>query len=691
MLRSLLLFIALASPMPVAALPALGEDSAEAFEQELDRVQKKMEDGEWEQALRRLERALESHADASYVLAHLGRIELALKRCTFWQGHGEVDLAEGLHGELEYDLRRGTIKLSYEPEAPTDFQAQGMAKVLPVVFDGPYSIELEDGPDPSVIVCARGQESTSFAFSRVFYLGVGNPGHKKPTERSVRLRRRYLDPRGELQEEDKTKDFTSKRNLESRTYRVAVSGTSVKASFNGKSLLSCRKAPDLWGQVAFALTIPKSRITIEGEASGWLQARLDSLVEADWKRFEAGWSLEPHLPPWLRAAQSGSQEAARPLESGLLPADLSGADLEDWNRAVELVGAERYAGARDVISRLLARQPELVEGYRLLSVTWVGERRRAEALTALRRGAERVPGSLPLRRSLAEAQLMSGEFEACLDEVAQAIASGFAASEFQELSVTANKALHGPAWSSKSEFESRHYRVSSDLSRDLCRKIALELEETFRHVSRRLALGEHLEERKFQVYVFSGSGRYLDYISDVFGGRGENTLGMYSPALKQLLVLDSTDSDMLLHTVRHEGFHQLLDSELERPPLWLNEGLAEYFAAAREERGGWRDGKLNEGRLAALKSARRGTLVPLERFLFQSPAEFMRTPGPSYAQAWGLVHFLRHSSRENRDCLEALLSNLQGGQDNRTAIESAFAGRDLAVLDADLAEFLAKL
>lgn len=691
MFRPFLVALALLAPLRAATPAPIAEDSEEAFEQELDRVQNKMDDGDWDQALRRLERALESHAGEDYVLAHLGRIELALKRCTFWQAQGEIDLAAGLEGALEYDLRRGTLKLSYEPEAPTDFQAQGMAKVLPVVFDGPYSIELEDGPDPSVIVCARGQESISFGFSRVFYLGVGNPGQKKPTERSVRLRRRYLDRKGELQEESKTKDFTSKRNLEKRTYRVAVSGSSVKASFNGKSVLSCRKEADLWGQVAFALTIPKSKITIEGQASGWLQARLDTLVEADWRRFEQGWSLDEHLPAWLATAQRGAPAPAAALDAGLPPSELTGADLEQWNLAVERLTTEDFSGAREVITPLLARQPRLVEGHRLLAGTWLGERRRAEALAALESGALHAPGSVALRRDLVELLLMSGEFQGCLEAIAEALTAGLPAAEFQALSVTANKALQGPAWSTKSEFESRHYRVSSDLSRDVCRTIALELEETFRHVSRRLQLGEHLEERKFQVYVFSGSGRYLDYISDVFGGKGENTLGMYSPSLKQLLVLDSSDSERLLHTVRHEGFHQLLDSELERPPLWLNEGLAEYFAAAREGRGGWRDGKLNEGRLAALKGTYAGRLLPLERYLYQSHAEFMRDPGRSYAQAWGLVHFLRHSSRENQGLLEALMAGLLRGADNRSAIQAAFAGRDLAALDADLASFLSKL
>ncbi len=69
----------------------------------------------------------------------------------------------------------------------------------------------------------------------------------------------------------------------------------------------------------------------------------------------------------------------------------------------------------------------------------------------------------------------------------------------------------------------------------------------------------------------------------------------------------------------------------------------------------------------------------------------MRDPGRSYAQAWGLVHFLRHSSRENQALLESLIAGLLSGKDNRAALEAAFEGRDLSALDAELAAFLAKL
>ena len=37
---------------------------------------------------------------------------------------------------------------------------------------------------------------------------------------------------------------------------------------------------------------------------------------------------------------------------------------------------------------------------------------------------------------------------------------------------------------------------------------------------------------------------------------------MYSPLLKQLLIWNTPDSDRMIRTARHEGFHQYLDARM---------------------------------------------------------------------------------------------------------------------------------
>ena len=172
---------------------------------------------------------------------------------------------------------------------------------------------------------------------------------------------------------------------------------------------------------------------------------------------------------------------------------------------------------------------------------------------------------------------------------------------------------------------------------------------------------------------------------------------MYSSYLKQLLVLDSEPRETFMKTVRHEGFHQFFDSVLDAPPIWLNEGLAEYFASARTKQGSWRDGRLNEVRLSHLRTvpnkgvALQARMTKLSSFLQISQQEFMRKGQDNYAQAWALVHFLRHSSARNKAIYQELLAGLLAGDSNMVAIEKAFEGVDLQEMDRELQAYVNKL
>ncbi len=685
-------FLALA---PIGSAQVEVDAQRVAFERELERVRKKMEQGDWKVARKRLESALGEHAEAPYVFAHLGEIELALKRCEFWKDRPEPDISGLLKGELRSsDRRTGRIELHYEKDRPHDFQRAGMATLLPIEFSGPYKIESSEGTSPTLLVCCRGQESIQVSFGRVFHLGINNPAHKKPTQRWVKIISNLRGRDGKIERKLKEKDFTSKRGLDKEIFEVRVTGNQVRAYFNGKSLLSAAKPRDLWGSIAVTAGGPYNTLDIEGVATGWLQRKVDESFRDEWTEFERSWVLADHVPAWLAEKV---REDPTPLDTATethgLPAEASKGDVRKWNRAVAQIDRGRYDLALRAMDELTEKGLECGQVIRLRAVALRGLRRSAEALELLFRCVERYPDLHQARHDLARTLLVNGRFEEALTVVADAIEAGAPPMGLQPISITANKALHGPAWSGKSVYSSRHYTVSSDLSEAICRTVALELEETFRHVSRRLGFGEHVEGKKFQVYVFSGEASYLDYIEDVFEGRGDNTLGMYSFYLKQLLVLDSPRRADFMHTVRHEGFHQFLDAQLETPPIWLNEGLAEYFAAARTDTS-WRDGKLERRRLEVLRTPRPGRskleqrLTPLSAFLHLESGAFMRNASYNYAQAWAFVHFLRHTSRENRTRFDSLIESLRAGVANRKAIESAFEGCDLDELDVEFREYV---
>ena len=108
--------------------------------------------------------------------------------------------------------------------------------------------------------------------------------------------------------------------------------------------------------------------------------------------------------------------------------------------------------------------------------------------------------------------------------------------------------------------------------------------------------------------------------------------------------------------LRHEYTHGLLHSGLKRVPLWLDEGLAEYFEVA-----GPRPGGLNHDyadRLAeALANGWRPDLKRLENL--DDSAQMKRA---DYQEAWAWVHYMLNSTPEAKGVLVSYLSELRTNQ-----------------------------
>ncbi len=102
--------------------------------------------------------------------------------------------------------------------------------------------------------------------------------------------------------------------------------------------------------------------------------------------------------------------------------------------------------------------------------------------------------------------------------------------------------------------------------------------------------------------------------------------------------------DDLLIDLRHEGTHALLNEACGPLPLWLDEGLAEYFEVAREQRfAGCPHLKETRWRV------RLGQVPNLERL--ESAQDMADMDANDYRDAWAWVHFLLHRTSESRHAL----------------------------------------
>ncbi len=110
--------------------------------------------------------------------------------------------------------------------------------------------------------------------------------------------------------------------------------------------------------------------------------------------------------------------------------------------------------------------------------------------------------------------------------------------------------------------------------------------------------------------------------------------------------------ERILQDLRHELTHALLHSVLHDVPLWLDEGLAEFFELPPESRG------VNESHLNHIRRSVVEPFAPdlarlesLEQVKDMKPAE--------YREGWAWTHYCLRGNREAKAALLAYLQHLQ--------------------------------
>ncbi len=104
--------------------------------------------------------------------------------------------------------------------------------------------------------------------------------------------------------------------------------------------------------------------------------------------------------------------------------------------------------------------------------------------------------------------------------------------------------------------------------------------------------------------------------------------------------------------VRHESTHGLLHATLPMVPLWLDEGLAEYFEVAAEQRAAG-----NPHHDALKWNLRLGRAPRLARL--ESRHDLSEMTAGDYRDAWAWVHFMLHGPPEAHDELVRFLADIR--------------------------------
>jgi hypothetical protein len=163
-------------------------------------------------------------------------------------------------------------------------------------------------------------------------------------------------------------------------------------------------------------------------------------------------------------------------------------------------------------------------------------------------------------------------------------------------------------------------------------------------------------ETPVYVYLFDDRERYDAYMHANFPQLpNRRAFFIANPRVggEDLLVFTSWgDRDRVRQDLRHELTHALLHSVLKDVPIWLDEGLAEYFELAPDREG------VNETHLAYLRHSRTEPFKPdLARVEGLKKVEQM-TPA-EYREAWAWVHLMLRGRPEAKPVLLAYLQQLR--------------------------------
>jgi hypothetical protein len=162
-------------------------------------------------------------------------------------------------------------------------------------------------------------------------------------------------------------------------------------------------------------------------------------------------------------------------------------------------------------------------------------------------------------------------------------------------------------------------------------------------------------QEPIHVYLFAEEGSYRRYVSRKFPGFPERRAIFVETDIE--LSVYAHWGEAIAEDLRHEVAHGYLHASVPNIPLWIDEGLAEYFEVGRGGRGvnrmhvdylngqlaigGWRP---NLPRLEQLVTA--GEMTQLQ-----------------YAEAWLWVHFLLESGDDAKaEALTTYLAALRTGE-----------------------------
>jgi hypothetical protein len=205
------------------------------------------------------------------------------------------------------------------------------------------------------------------------------------------------------------------------------------------------------------------------------------------------------------------------------------------------------------------------------------------------------------------------------------------------ISVLLFSAGHAFAGQMKSA-ESRYYIIHTDLAPDNAREAAIRMTRMAEEYHARTADFSGTIREKLLFFLFNQQDDYFQ------AGGMPGTAGVFNGQVLMACAYDHID-EQLWHTVQHEGFHQFARAVIGgQIPIWVNEGLAEYFGEAVFTGDSFVTGVIPQSRLERVrKTIKENGFKSIRGMMTLSHAEWNNQMSmENYDQGWSMVHFLAH-------------------------------------------------
>lgn len=196
--------------------------------------------------------------------------------------------------------------------------------------------------------------------------------------------------------------------------------------------------------------------------------------------------------------------------------------------------------------------------------------------------------------------------------------------------------------------ENEHLIIQSDIKLSRNHALLKDLDHLRDEILSTLDLPH--QKQPVTVYLFQDEQRYIEYIRTRYPMLPPRRA--YFVGTSKELAVYTYWGERIQEDMRHEFTHGVLHATLKDVPLWLDEGLAEYFEVTGQQTGMNREYAMN---LAAAIAT--GWKPNLDRLESLDTVEQMQKA--DYQEAWAWVHFMLNHNEDSRAVLATYLHELR--------------------------------